>query len=303
MSKLINFKEEPIFSLLKSMLQDMTTGKNIIFATDLYTGNARDEISHDYLVSNLTEYNVCPRVEKDKGLQGDRTREKAEVFTPSWICNKMNNHCDAEWFGYEHVFNYEEERSWKVNNDVIVFPKGKSWKDYLLSKRLEITCGEAPYIVSRYDAATGDIIDINMRIGILDRKLRVITENVPTEKEWVKWAFKAYESVYGYEFQGDNLLIARVNLVLTFVDYLNFVWHREPTKAELSKLVKIIVWNFWQMDGITGTVPFGKPQEEFHQMTFWDFEQGINDTEPEQMDCKIYDWVNKEEVTYRSIKG
>lgn len=303
MSKLINFKEEPIFSLLKSMLQDMTTGKNIIFATDLYTGNARDEISHDYLVSNLTEYNVCPRVEKDKGLQGDRTREKAEVFTPSWICNKMNNHCDAEWFGYEHVFNYEEERSWKVNNDVIVFPKGKSWKDYVLSKRLEITCGEAPYIVSRYDAATGDIIDINMRIGILDRKLRVITENVPTEKEWVKWAFKAYESVYGYEFQGDNLLIARVNLVLTFVDYLNFVWHREPTKAELSKLVKIIVWNFWQMDGITGTVPFGKPQEEFHQMTFWDFEQGINDTEPEQMDCKIYDWVNKEEVTYRSIKG
>ena len=212
----------------------------------------------------------------------------------------MNNHCDAEWFGYEHVFNYEEERSWKVNNDVIVFPKGKSWKDYVLSKRLEITCGEAPYIVSRYDAATGDIIDINMRIGILDRKLRVITENVPTEKEWVKWAFKAYESVYGYEFQGDNLLIARVNLVLTFVDYLNFVWHREPTKAELSKLVKIIVWNFWQMDGITGTVPFGKPQEEFHQMTFWDFEQGINDTEPEQMDCKIYDWVNKEEVTYRS---
>ena len=255
------------------------------------------------MVSNLTEYNVCPRVEKDKGLQGDRTREKAEVFTPSWICNKMNNHCDAEWFGYEHVFNYEEERSWKVNNDVIVFPKGKSWKDYVLSKRLEITCGEAPYIVSRYDAATGDIIDINMRIGILDRKLRVITENVPTEKEWVKWAFKAYESVYGYEFQGDNLLIARVNLVLTFVDYLNFVWHREPTKAELSKLVKIIVWNFWQMDGITGTVPFGKPQEEFHQMTFWDFEQGINDTEPEQMDCKIYDWVNKEEVTYRSIKG
>ena len=47
----------------------------------------------------------------------------------------------------------------------------------MLSKRLEITCGEAPYIASRYDTVSGEPIEIKRRIGILDRKLRVVTEN------------------------------------------------------------------------------------------------------------------------------
>ena len=302
MSNLINLREEPIRGLLKKLLQDMTTRKNIIFATDIYTGNSKDEITEEYVLSSRAAYEICPRVEKNREVQNDRTRAKAEVFTPSWICNKMNNHCDAEWFGRENIFNVEDEQSWNPIYEKILFPDNKTWQDYVLSKRLEITCGEAPYIVSRYDAATGEIIPIEKRIGILDRKLRIINENTDSEKEWLKWIYQAYQSVYGYEFQGDNLLIARVNLLYTFVDYLQDRWERKPTASELNKIVKIIVWNFWQMDGITGTVPFGKPQEEFHQMTFWDFEQGINDSEPEQLDCRIYDWVKGEEITYRSIR-
>jgi hypothetical protein len=303
MSKLINFHEEPVRSILKNLLLDMTTGENIIFATDSYTGNPRDKITVQYLIETPSAFEICPRVEKDRDIQNARTRKKAEVFTPSWICNKMNNHCDSEWFGRDNVFNIENNQEWTTIREKILFTQSRKWQDYVSSKRLEITCGEAPYIVSRYDAATGEIIDVNNRIGILDRKLRVITENTENEKEWIKWAYKAYQSVYGFEFQGDNLLIARVNLILTFCDYINYVWEREATISELKKLTKIVVWNFWQMDGITGTVPFGKPCEEYHQISFWDYEQGINDTEPEQMDCKIYDWVNKEEVTYRSIKG
>ncbi len=302
MTQLINFRNPIISSVLKKLLKDNTTRKNIIFATDIYTGNARDEITEKYILSNGTEYEIRPRVEKDDRIQSDRTRKKAEVFTPSWICNKMNNHCDSEWFGRENVFNIENGESWEKVDGPITFSDGKSWKDYILSKRLEITCGEAPYIVSRYDAATGEIIPLENRIGILDRKLRVIDENVEDEKEWLKWVFNAYKSVYGYEFQGDNLLIARVNLLLTFEDYLEARWQRKPSDKELNELVKIIVWNFWQMDGITGTVPFGKPVEEFHQMSFFDYQQGINDTEPEQMDCVIYDWENKEEVVYRKIQ-
>ncbi|SDI41951.1 hypothetical protein SAMN05421493_11410 [Pseudobutyrivibrio sp. 49] len=302
MARLINFREYPIIICLKKMLKDNTTGRNIIFATDIYTGNPRDEITEEFILSNGTEYEICPRVEKDSNLQNDRTRKKAEVFTPSWICNKMNNHCDSEWFGRDNVFNVEDGESWKSVGGPIEFPKGRNWKDYILSKRLEITCGEAPYIASRYDAATGEIISLSNRIGILDRKIRIINENVHEEKEWLKWVFNAFKSVYGYEFQGDNLLIARVNLLLTFVDYLEDRWKRQPTDKELNELVKIIVWNFWQMDGITGTVPFGKPVEEFHQMTFFDYQQGINDTEPEQVDCVIYDWEKKEEVVYRKIQ-
>jgi hypothetical protein len=79
-------------------------------------------------------------------------------------------------------------------------------------------------------------------------------------------------------------------------------WDRQPSDEELKKITNIIVWNLWQMDGITGTVPFGKPQEEYHQITFFDYMQGINDAEPEQVDCKIYDWRSNESITFRSIK-
>ena len=70
----------------------------------------------------------------------------------------------------------------------------KTWKDYVDSKRLEITCGEAPYIVSRYDVETGEVIEISRRVGILDRKLRVVNENAITEDEWMKWALRAVQN-------------------------------------------------------------------------------------------------------------
>ena len=31
---------------------------------------------------------------------------------------------------------------------------------------MEITCGEAPYLVSRYDAVTGEVINLKSRIGL-----------------------------------------------------------------------------------------------------------------------------------------
>ena len=37
---------------------------------------------------------------------------------------------------------------WRPSSKKIQFPEGKTWKDYVRDNRLEITCGEAPYIVS-----------------------------------------------------------------------------------------------------------------------------------------------------------
>ena len=184
----------------------------------------------------------------------------------------------------------------------IEFEKQNDWKKYVDSKRLEITCGEAPYIVSRYDTTTAEIIPVKERIGILDRKLRVVNENTDNENEWLKWCIRAFQSVYGYEFQGDNLLIARINLLMTFVEYMNDRWGHNPDDEELKKITNIIVWNLWQMDGITGTIPFGKPKEEYHQLSIFDFAVGINDTEPEEVNCKIFDWRSNESLTYNSIK-
>lgn len=53
--------------------------------------------------------------------------------------------------------------------------------------RLKITCGGAPYLTSRYDIFTGDYIELSKRIGVLDRKMRVVMENTEAEEAWRKW--------------------------------------------------------------------------------------------------------------------
>ena len=311
MDKLIDLNTYPVSENLKALLKDKTTKKNIIFATSVYSSKGtpikETEQMTEEILKGFTQYEIQPRVLKNKEQQQERTRAKAEVFTPSWICNKMNNHCDEEWFGRKNVFNTEQEQGWLVNTEKVGFDTADGWKKYVDSKRLEITCGEAPYIVSRYDAATGELLEIRQRIGILDRKLRVVNENTVNETEWFKWVLRAYQSVYGYEFQGDSLLIARINLLITFVDYMQDRWSRVPTDAELRKIVNVIVWNVWQMDGISGTVPFGKTKEEYHQFSLFDFvvadEQEKQDTqEPEDVYCRIYDWRGDKSLTYKSMK-
>lgn len=306
MNEIFNLHEYPVVNVLGLLLKDKTTKKNIIFATNAYSEidsmiTEKTQITESLLLK-IGFDKIKTRVDKSEEDQISRTRKKAEVFTPSWICNKMNNHCDAEWFGREGVFNTENGQTWIVNESPIDFSNENDWKKYVDSKRLEITCGEAPYIVSRYDVATGAYIEIKNRIGILDRKLRVVNENTESKEQWMSWVTRAFQSVYGYEFQGDNVLIARVNLLLTFVEYYKDRWDVNPDDKDLKKMVNIIVWNIWQMDGITGTVPFGKPKEENKQLSFFDYMQGINDTEDEEMDCIIRDWRSDRTLTYRSIK-
>ena len=309
MDKIIDLNAYPVSNLLKLLLKDKTTKQNIIFATSVYRTDENPIKETDQMTETILRgFNSCeiqPRVLKSQEQQQERTKAKAEVFTPCWICNKMNNHCDEEWFGRSGIFNIELENGWKVTNSPVPFEHEGDWMKYIDSKRLEITCGEAPYIVSRYDAATGELIEIGKRIGILDRKLRVVNENTDNEADWFKWVLRAYQSVYGYEFQGDNLLIARINLLVTFVDYMQDRWGKVPTDTELRKIANVIVWNLWQMDGMTGTVPFGKPKEQYHQYSLFDFVvvDEANDVEKQpDKECRIYDWRRDRSLTYRSIK-
>lgn len=317
MSKLIDLKSHPVEVTLNILLKDRTTEKNIIFATEAYEGvDFTTEITRRILLSNSLD--IRPRVLKSLEEQTQRTRKKAEVFTPAWICNKMNNRCDVDWFGRKNVFNTEQPQGWLSTTEKIQFPVGKNWKDYVVSTRLEITCGEAPYLVSRYDAATGEIIPIDQRIGILDRKLRVINENTKNRNTWKQWVYRAFESVYGYEFQGDNLLIARINLLETFCEYTMQRWNEMPTDSELKRIARIISWNLWQMDGIHGVIPYKgavtmEPDEnEPYQMTVFDFmelgsqfEQVDDEVEtlPEITKCKIYDWQANKIILYNNSRN
>ena len=240
-----------------------------------------------------------PRVNKSKAEQEYRSRDKAEVFTAAWICNKQNNLIDSAWFDYESSpFNKETEEGWETNLEPISFPAGKTWQDYVKDTRLEMACGEAPYLVSRYNVVSGEDIDIKDRIGILDRKLRVVGENTSEEAEWFEWAIIAYQNTYGFEWQGDNLVLAREALVYTFFDYYSAKFGTMPTKALTRKIAEIVSWNLWQMDGLKGVVPgscHADVSEEF------DLFGGSTTTTVECQGCKE-DNIYKHNGVYCKIK-
>lgn len=307
MEQLIDFHAPEVQAVLDTLLKDRSTGKNIIWATDppeelqtvMYEPvTDRSQITTQQL--GLTHYEVVlPRMMKQTDTQQQRTRKKGEVFSPAWVCNKMNNALDADWFrglGAEESagqFTVELPQGWQTVETPVQFPvcKGRTpaWVQYVQSRRLEVTCGEAPFLASRYDAATGEMIPVARRIGILDRKLRVVSENAATEEEWLKFATHAMQSTYGYEYQGDNLLLARVNLLLTYAEHLQARWQRKPTKEELQPIANIISWNLWQMDGLRLSVPGGKPQPETEQLDLFSM-FGAAEPQPPAVSCKVKNW-------------
>lgn len=250
--------------VLEILLRDHTTQKNIFWATENYQElgtayNSNAEILPE-LITGINGNIIMPRVKKDKVLQQSRVREMAEVFTPSWICNAQNNLIDSAWFGRENVFNTEiinanGTRNWKVNKEKIDFPQSKSWKDYVKDKRLEVACGEAPYLTSRYDTTTGEFIQIENRIGLLDRKLRVINENTESTGRWLDAAQIAYKNIYAFEWQGDSLLLAREALLFAFIENYVAKFGKEPLIKSIQFIAYIISWNVWQMDGLKGVIP------------------------------------------------
>ena len=170
--------------IIELLLKDKNTNKNIIFATNNYAKKGYKETTEIRIefLKNRKRALIRARIDKSKEEQRIRSKEKAEVFTPSWVCNKQNNLVDNAWFGRENVFNIEEDKGWKANKEKIEFTD-KTWQDYVKDIRLEITCGEAPYLTSRYDTVTGEFIPLIERIGLLDRKRLMAYGCIPFDYE------------------------------------------------------------------------------------------------------------------------
>lgn len=294
-------------SILKILLSDRTTGKNIIWATDSYKhlGPAyeRDKqiFPEQILHTNLIE----PRIQKALEVQKERTKKNAEVFTPAWICNQMNNQIDKNWLKDGEAFNQETEKGWNTNPDKITSFGRNEWTRYVKSKVLEITCGEAPFLVSRYDSSTGERIKVPNRIGLLDRKLRIITERTKSQAAWYDHAKDALRSVYGYEFQGDSLLIGRLNVFLTVKETIQDVWNAELTSKQQKAIADIISWNLFQMDGLTDNTPIGIPEDQYYQQSLFDFFdiEGFESPEPEQSSVPVeIKWSGKEIIAFKKMK-
>ena len=221
-------------AVLEALLADHSTQQSIFWATNSYAARGEGYGFGDPItVAAITGCNgnvIRPRAVKAREEQQQRSREMAEVFTPSWLCNEMNDVADDGW-------------------------ADRPWQDYVQSTRLEITCGEAPFLVSRHDTVSGDPIALDRRIGLLDRKLRVVSAHVADEAEWSRWALLALGSCYGYEWQGDSLLLAREAVVETFAEYFAAHFGHPVGDALLANAAEIVSWNLWQMDGLKGVVP------------------------------------------------
>jgi hypothetical protein len=246
-SQSIDIREDYLFKkddLLNILLQDKSTDNNILWATDSYDSNGHLFAPTAYITTDLITGAlgslIQPRALKSKTEQLYRTRDKAEVFTPLSIVKQMNDACDAK-------------RVTKSN-----------WQEFVSLLKLEITCGEAPFIVSRYDPVSDkqELLELTDRVGFLDKKLSVVSKYCIGLEDWIKWAKIAFQSSYGYEWQGDSLLIARENLLYTFIDYFQAQFKEIPSSQLQKEIAEIIVWNLFQMDGLKYVIPMSCKSEK-----------------------------------------
>ena len=148
MDKLIDIRAYPIKDVLTILLKDKTTKQNIIWATDAYSDHGphfsdRSQITLDSFAGE-DAVDLQPRILKSLDAQQERTRKKGEVFTPVWICNRMNNHTDEVWFGRKDVFTTESgDGRWDVTAGRIECQKNKRRQKERGSRRLQVTCGAA----------------------------------------------------------------------------------------------------------------------------------------------------------------
>lgn len=291
--------------LLDRLLQDKTTGGNILWATDAYSlygefYSPGNEIRSNRITGECSDL-IKTRARRAMEQRTERTRQHAEVVTPLWIIKKMNDFADEQWFE-------RKTGVYKLTEDgKIFFNTKKHWKLYVDARRMEITCGEAPFLATRYDVETGEAIPIEDRIGLLDRKLRAVTENTQDIEEWKTWALRAVQAIYGYELQGDNLLIARVNLLCAVEEHMFHRWRQRADKEYLGKLCNVIAWNLWQMDGIMDCVPVPpKPTEE--QLSFFEPIQRHTETDlfgdATEIDipCRLFDWRRDRSISYTALR-
>src|SRR5699024_4338149 len=267
-------------SLLSLLLKDHTTGKNIKWGTDSYINHGysfRDdqEIKID-LITGWYEGFIRPRVDKDIDIQLERQRNRAEVFTPSWVIKLQ---VDAALKDMEEL----------------------SLVDFIKTKWLEITCGEAPYMVNRYDMETGEVIPLKDRSGFIDLKFKKLNQEIESEEEWMKLALEIYKASYGYEYQGDSLLLARENLILTFIDNYFYMFGAFPSNKLLFELTKIISLNVFQMDGLTYEIPYsdGGADEFGTQLSLFEAEEVKEEIAPRLAQIKL--WDTKKLIEFKAL--
>lgn len=267
--------------VLDILLLDRTTStknrsKNIIWANENYIQygsdryGAKSQIKPDFITGYMGEL-IKPRALKHRNIQKERTKSKAEVFTPTWVVKKQNDVIDAAY-------------------------RDDDLETYVKRKWLEITCGEAPYMATRYDMETGNIIPLSERVGFVDRKLKRINNEIHDKNEWLLMVVEAFKASYGFEWNGDSLLLARENLLYTYKDYYINKWQDIPTHDQLKQIAIIISYNLFQMDGLKYIIPLSdQPKKVVKKQLALFKNNDISKPEPKKVGkrVKIMDWATQ----------
>ena len=123
------------------------------------------------------------------------------------------------------------------------------------------------------------------------------------------------------DWQGDNVLLARENILATVIESFNADFFNESSSSLghfikaappslpglpcLLEFAEIISWNVWQMDGLTKTIPFNKKQENEQQDMFSMFfdTKIVKEEERKSPPCRVYDWKANKSVAFDQIGG
>lgn len=273
---------------MKTLLKDRTTRKNILWATESYA-----QLGDDYhanlpikvqLITNGASHFIKPRVHKALEEQKNRTKGRAEVFTPVWVV-KMQNDLVEEKF------------------------KDLPLEEYVDKTWLEITCGEAPYMCNRYDSVTGESIPLHERVGFVDKKMQRISIEIIDPETWLDLAYRAYKASFGYEYQGDSLILARENLLMTFIDYYADKFNELPSIDILQEIALIISYNVIQMDGLKYTIPFTnverKGKDDGQLLLFEDPEievvESVEEKTNTEIKAKIRNWKTNRMMLFEDL--
>ena len=82
----------------------------------------------------------------------------------------------------------------------------------------------------------------------------------------------------------------------------------EPDSGELRRIVNVICWNYWQMDGLTGMAPFSLIEsgvKAAEQLIMFDFLPTQNTEEKDiivPLPCRIFDWRKRVPQLYNDMK-
>ena len=91
----------------------------------------------------------------------------------------------------------------------------------------------------------------------------------------------ALQAVYGYEWQGDSLLLARENVLYDVIDWFEDRFNREMPISMMEEFAHIISYNIFQMDGVTMEIPYSDTPAKVMN---WDLDKMERfDGEPEEL--------------------